>query len=93
MSRKQIGNYDYLLIPMILIMLIVIGWPLVQTVLYSFTDAQLLEIQPAQSVGLQNFAKAFQNKGFLNSLRVSGICLIRCYIGSDFGNLCCAPAE
>ena len=73
MSRKQIGNYDYLLIPMILIMLIVIGWPLVQTVLYSFTDAQLLEIQPAQSVGLQNFAKAFQNKGFLNSLRVSGI--------------------
>jgi multiple sugar transport system permease protein len=73
MNRKHIGNYDYLLIPMILIMLIVIGWPLVQTVLYSFTDAQLLEIQPAQSVGLQNFAKAFQNKGFLNSLRVSGI--------------------
>ncbi|MBQ6480020.1 MAG: sugar ABC transporter permease [Anaerolineaceae bacterium] len=52
---------------------IVIGWPLIQTIIYSFTDAQLLEIQPAQSVGLQNFAKAFQNKGFLNSLRVSGV--------------------
>ena len=73
MNRKHIGNYDYLLIPMILIMGIVIGWPLIQTVIYSFTDAQLLEIQPAQSVGIQNFAKAFQNKGFLNSLRVSGV--------------------
>lgn len=74
MNRKKlIGRYDLLLIPMILIMGIVIGWPLIRTIIYSFTDAQLLEIQPPQSVGLQNFAKALQSKGFLNALRVSGI--------------------
>ena len=74
MSRnRRVENYNYLLIPMILIMGTVIGWPLVRTFLYSFTDAQLLEIQPAQFVGLENFAKAFQNKGFVNALRVSGI--------------------
>ncbi len=72
MSRR-IRNYDYLILPMILIMAIVIGWPLIRTVVYSFTDAQLLEIQPAQSVGLDNYLKAFNNKGFLNSLHVSGI--------------------
>ena len=38
---------------------IVIGWPLIRTVIYSFTDAQLLEIQPARSVGLDNYVKAF----------------------------------
>lgn len=73
MSRKHLGNYDYLLIPMIVIMAGVIGWPLVRTVIFSFTDAQLLDIQPAQSVGFDNFVKAFSSKGFLNSLRVSGI--------------------
>lgn len=73
MSRKHLGNYDYLLIPMIVIMAGVIGWPLVRTVIFSFTDAKLLDIQPAQSVGFDNFVKAFSSKGFLNSLRVSGI--------------------
>ena len=73
MSRKHLGNYDYLLIPMIVIMAGVIGWPLVRTVIFSFTDAQLLDIQPAQSVGFDNFVKAFSSKGLLNSLRVSGI--------------------
>lgn len=74
MSRnKRLGNYDYLIIPMVVIMGIIIGWPLVRTVWYSFTDAALLEVQPPQWVGLSNYISAFSNKGFLNSLKVSGI--------------------
>lgn len=73
MGRNKANRYDYLIIPMILVMGIIIGWPLVQTVIYSLTDAQLIEIQPPQFVGLENFTKAFQNKGFMSSLKVSGI--------------------
>ncbi|GAP41025.1 carbohydrate ABC transporter permease [Flexilinea flocculi] len=74
MSYKQIkGSYSFLTIPMILIMGMVIGWPLIQTFIFSFTDADLLGITKPGFTGLNNFLDAFQNRGFLNSLKVSGI--------------------
>ncbi len=72
MSRKRTGNYFYMTIPMIVIMGIVIGWPLVQTIIFSFTNSGLLDIEPAKFVGLNNFISAFKNSGFLSSLKVSG---------------------
>ncbi len=73
MSRKRTGNYFYMIIPMILIMGIIIGWPLVQTVIFSFTNSGLLDTEPASFVGLKNFISAFKNSGFLSSLKVSGL--------------------
>ncbi len=73
MSHRRTGNYFYMIIPMIIIMGIIIGWPLVQTVIFSFTDSGLLDIEPASFVGLKNFTSAFKNSGFLSSLKVSGL--------------------
>ena len=57
---------------MITVMGIVIGWPLIQTVLFSFTNADLLGITPREFVGFSNFINAFKNSGFLSSLKISG---------------------
>lgn len=59
-------------IPMILIMGIVIAWPLIQTVLTSLTNADLLGVTEPNFVGFKNFIDAFKNRGFINSLKVSG---------------------
>ena len=60
MSYKQIkGSYSFLTIPMILIMGMVIGWPLIQTFIFSFTDADLLGITKPGFTGLNNFLDAF----------------------------------
>ena len=58
---------------MIAVMGIVIGYPLFQTVLYSFTNADLLGIEAPSFVGFSNFTSAFSDRGFLQSLRISGI--------------------
>jgi multiple sugar transport system permease protein len=73
MSHKRTGNYFYMIIPMIIIMGIIIGWPLVQTIIFSFTDSGLLDVEPASFVRLKNFTGAFKNSGFLSSLKVSGL--------------------
>ena len=65
-------DYSYMAIPMILIMGIVIAWPLVQTVLTSFTNSDLLGVTEPNFVGFKNFIDAFKNSGFINSLKVSG---------------------
>ncbi len=65
-------EYAYLTIPMILIMGMVIAWPLIQTFMMSFTDADLLGIKGSTFTGLKNFVGAFSNRGFVNALKVSG---------------------
>lgn len=73
MSKKRTGNYFYLIIPMIFLMGIIIGWPLLQTVLFSVTNSTLLGVEPVRFVGLSNFINAFKNSGFIASIKVSGI--------------------
>ncbi len=71
MSQKRVGNYIYLVMPMIVIMGMIIGWPLIQTFIFSFTDATLLDIEPASFVGIKNFIDAFKNSGFQSSMKIS----------------------
>ncbi len=73
MSLKLKDRYAFLTIPMITVMGIVIGWPLVRTILFSLTNADLLGIDAPKFVGFYNFISAFSNRGFLESLRISGI--------------------
>lgn len=72
MFQKAKNRYALLTIPMITIMGIVIGWPLIQTIIFSFTNADLLGITPREFVGFSNFINAFKNSGFLSSLKISG---------------------
>jgi len=43
------------LVPMIIALLIVAGWPLLRTIYFSFTDASLSNINAAQFVGFKNY--------------------------------------
>ena len=58
---------------MIIIMGAVIGWPLIQTVVLSLTDSDLMNLSKPAFVGLSNFTKALRNPGYLESLKISGI--------------------
>ena len=58
---------------MIIIMGAVIGWPLIQTVVLSLTDSDLMNLTKPAFVGLSNFTKALRNPGYLESLKISGI--------------------
>lgn len=58
---------------MIIIMGAVIGWPLIQTVVLSLTDSDLMNLSKPAFVGLSNFTKALKNPGYLESLKISGI--------------------
>lgn len=73
MASRGTRWYTLLLAPMILIMGAVIGWPLIQTFVLSFTDTQLMDVSAPTFVGLDNFIKGLGNQGYLDALKVSGL--------------------
>ena len=63
MAAKQIDLYDkqrrlawILIVPAVLVVLLVIGYPLAQVVVYSFLKYKLDGVTPASFVGLENYA-------------------------------------
>lgn len=60
-----------LLAPMLIVMGGVIGWPFIRTVLYSFTNAKLIAIEPPDFTGLHNYVYALKNPDFLRAMGVS----------------------
>lgn len=73
MASRGTRWYTLLLAPMILVMGAVIGWPLIQTFVLSFTDTQLMGVSAPTFVGLDNFIKGLGNQGYLDALKVSGL--------------------
>ncbi|CAN7597873.1 MULTISPECIES: carbohydrate ABC transporter permease [Ensifer] len=56
-----------LMLPLLAVMIAVIGWPLVDTVRLSFTDAKLVGTE-GSFVGLDNYAKVLGGSNFLRAL-------------------------
>ena len=73
MASRGTRWYTLLLAPMILVMGAVIGWPLIQTFVLSFTDTQLMDVSAPTFVGLDNFIKGLGNQGYLDALKGSGL--------------------
>lgn len=73
MAKRETRRLSLLLAPMIIIMGAVIGWPLIQTILLSLTDSDLMNLTKPAFVGLTNFTKALKNQGYLDSLKVSSL--------------------
>ncbi len=57
-----------LLLPSLAVVVFIALWPLVQTVWFSFTDARLASGQPAQFVGLDNYAFLLQDSFWWQSV-------------------------
>src|ERR1700761_9146340 len=67
----MLGRASFLLLlPLFVGLTAVIGWPLVQTIWLSFTDAQLGDATGA-FVGLANYAHAFRSHSFRHALEVT----------------------
>lgn len=56
-----------LMLPLLIVMIAVIGWPLFDTVRLSFTDAKLVGTE-GEYVGLANYAKMLSNSNFQRTL-------------------------
>jgi len=68
MSSSWINTRAWLLmLPLLVVMVAVIGWPLVDTVRLSFTDAKLVGTS-GNFVGLGNYTKMLANSGFQRAL-------------------------
>ncbi|MEP9373801.1 sugar ABC transporter permease [Mesorhizobium sp. KR1-2] len=68
MSSSWINTRAWLLmLPLLIVMVAVIGWPLVDTVRLSFTDAKLVGTS-GSFVGIDNYVKMLSNAGFQRTL-------------------------
>lgn len=56
LTRQQRRAAYLFVLPMVLVLAAVAGWPLARTVSLGFTDATLGSVEPAQGVGFANFA-------------------------------------
>lgn len=55
LTRSRIRAAWTFLIPMLIILAMVAGWPLLRTIWFSFTDANLSDLESAKFIGLENY--------------------------------------
>ncbi|KXF75343.1 ABC transporter permease [Paramesorhizobium deserti] len=73
MSQTWITTRAWLLmLPLLIVMIAVIGWPLVDTVRLSFTDARLIGTQ-GSFVGIENYAKLISSSNFQRALTITAL--------------------
>jgi multiple sugar transport system permease protein len=60
------------MLPLLVVMIAVIGWPLADTIYLSFTDARLIGTQ-GQFVGVDNYQRAITGLPFRNALLITAI--------------------
>ncbi|WP_320122182.1 sugar ABC transporter permease [uncultured Sphaerochaeta sp.] len=71
MTDTSTRYYNLLVVPMVVIMGTVIGWPLIRTIMLAFTDASLMGLDKTVFVGLSNFTQAIHDEGFRSAIKVS----------------------
>ncbi|MCT8991941.1 sugar ABC transporter permease [Chelativorans sp. SCAU2101] len=59
---------DWMVLPTLIVMAVVVGYPVVYTILLSVQDYNLLDFTPANYVGAQNYAKLAADSVFWQSL-------------------------
>ena len=55
LSRERARSAWLFLLPMLIVLAMVAGWPLGRTIWFAFTDANLADLSAAQFIGLTNF--------------------------------------
>lgn len=61
LTRQRIRSAWMFLIPMLVVILCIAGWPLARTIYFSFTDATLADIDAHRFIGLDNFIYLLQD--------------------------------
>lgn len=55
LTQSRVLNAWLFLLPMIIVVILVAGWPLYRTIWFSFTDANLSDLSSAQYIGFANY--------------------------------------
>jgi trehalose/maltose transport system permease protein len=58
LTRQRVRSAWLFLTPVLIVLALVAGWPLLKTIAYGFTDASLIAPASAKFVGLANFPAA-----------------------------------
>jgi trehalose/maltose transport system permease protein len=61
----------YLILPAVLVVVLVIGYPLIQVIVYSFLKYKLDGVTPPSLIGLSNYSFIFTDPAFWNAVKVT----------------------
>lgn len=64
LEHSRVKSAWLFLAPMIIVLLLVAGWPLLRTIWFSLTDANLSDMTSAQFIGLENFLVNYDGEWF-----------------------------
>ncbi len=68
LTRGRIQSAWLFLSPVLLMLLVVAGWPLCRTIFFGFTNANLTDLSAASAVGFENFTYLFQSVDWWNAV-------------------------
>lgn len=64
LTRTRVRTAWLFLLPMLILLLAVAGWPLGRTIWFSFTDANLTDLSAAQFIGFANYLEYFEGEWY-----------------------------
>jgi trehalose/maltose transport system permease protein len=68
LTRSRVRSAWLFMAPMLVVLALVAGWPLLRTIWFGFTDANLSDLSAAQFVGLINYLYLFQDPDWWNAV-------------------------
>src|SRR5690606_37056453 len=72
----DLANRWTFILPAVILMAALLGYPIVYTLQISFSDLDLATFTPKEWVGWDHYVEAFQDANFRNSLVVTGVYLV-----------------
>jgi trehalose/maltose transport system permease protein len=69
LTRQRLRSAWLFLTPMIVVLALVAGWPLFRTIAFSFTDANLSELDSSQFIGFENYVWLLQDPDWWQAVR------------------------
>src|ERR671919_528881 len=61
LAEQRVRSAWLFLVPMIVALLLVAAWPLIRTIVFSFTDANLSDLSGWEFIGLANYLYLFED--------------------------------
>ena len=68
LTRERVRSAWLFMAPMLIVLALVAGWPLVRTIWFGFTDANLSDLSAAQFVGFVNYFYLLQDPDWWNAV-------------------------
>jgi len=64
LSRARLRSAWLFLTPMLVVLALVAGWPLLRTIWFGFTDANLSDLSATQFIGLENYYAVYDGEAY-----------------------------